>query len=338
MEPQTASDSAPSPDQQSEGEAPESPPKEDRIPWTWRNASRAKNYSSPKLDAAVRLVLERPGCGHILFSDNIAVHFWLRELLVKAGIPKERIGVLNGEVTPAALARQEIAERFNGAPIVNDRGQIEQEGVEPELDVVLANATAYEGIDLQVRTCQVIHLDLPWEPATLQQRNGRAVRQGNMQAVVRVVYIVSADSNDQVRLDMIQGKLGWMRDVLSSADRETNNPAAEQELTPEELLLLGSEDPEAGRQVLEEVKRQREAEAEKQTVQKAWETLATLARRIARVPTLREPEAQNAENAAIQREIQELERIPAALWPWHFCWKRCEAGGDLLWTQNPELR
>ena len=188
MEPQTASDSAPSPDQQSEGEAPESPPKEDRIPWTWRNASRAKNYSSPKLDAAVRLVLERPGCGHILFSDNIAVHFWLRELLVKAGIPKERIGVLNGEVTPAALARQEIAERFNGCPIVNDRGQIEQEGVEPELDVVPANATAYEGIDLQVRTCQVIHLDLPWEPATLQQRNGRAVRQGNMQAVVRAVH------------------------------------------------------------------------------------------------------------------------------------------------------
>ncbi|HNN91058.1 MAG TPA: SNF2-related protein [Pseudomonadota bacterium] len=320
VELQTASeaDSA-SPDEKSEGEAPESSPKDHRIPWTWRNASRAKNYSSPKLDAAVRLVLERPGCGHILFSDNIAVHFWLRELLVKAGIPKERIGVLNGEVTPAALARQEIAERFNGVPpIVNDRGQIEQEGVEPELDVVLANATAYEGIDLQVRTCQVIHLDLPWEPATLQQRNGRAVRQGNMQAVVRVVYIVSADSNDQVRLDMIQGKLGWMRDVLSSADRETNNPAAEQELTPEELLLLGSEDPEAGRQALDEVKRQREAEAERQTVQKAWETLATLARRIARVPTMRDPEAQTAENAAIQREIQELERIPAALWPWHF--------------------
>ncbi len=44
--------------------------------------------------------------------------------------------------------------------------------------------TAYEGIDLQVRTCQVIHLDLPWEPATLQQRNGRAVRQGNNQAVI----------------------------------------------------------------------------------------------------------------------------------------------------------
>ena len=130
-----------------------------------------------------------------------------------------------------------------------------------------------------------------------------------------------------------------MRDVLSSADRETNNPAAEQELTPEELLLLGSGDPEAGRQVLEEVKRQREAEAEKQTVQKAWGDAGHAGasdRPRAHLARARGP--QNAENAAIQREIQEPERIPAALWPWHFCWKRCEAGGDLLWTQNPELR
>ena len=35
-------------------------------------------------------------------------------------------------------------------------------------------------------------MDLPWEPATLQQRNGRAVRQGNTQAVIGIKYIMSA--------------------------------------------------------------------------------------------------------------------------------------------------
>ncbi|MFY0531504.1 helicase-related protein [Nannocystis pusilla] len=52
--------------------------------------------------------------------------------------------------------------------------------------MVIANSVAYEGIDLQRRTCMIHHIDLPWTPADLQQRNGRAVRQGNKQRVVMV--------------------------------------------------------------------------------------------------------------------------------------------------------
>ena len=289
-----------------------------RIPWTWRNAKLAKDYSSPKLATAVKLVRAQPGCGHIIFCDNIAVHYWMRELLVQAGIPAERIGILNGEVTPTALARQEIAERFNGTPAVTDeRGRVEQEGVPPQLDVVIANATAYEGIDLQIRTCQVIHLDLPWEPATLQQRNGRAVRQGNTQAVIAIYYLVADRSNDQVRLDVIQGKLGWMRDVLASSDRETNNPAADQEMSAEEMLTLGSDDPEASRRALAELKARRERATEQQTRKRAWEGLAGIARRIGTLPKQKEPATQAAAHEAIEREVTLLEQVPADLWPWH---------------------
>ena len=73
--------------------------------------------------------------------------------------------MLNGETAPDPATRQRIAEGFTTA--------------EPPLyDVVIANRIAYEGVNLQTRTCSIIHGDLPHEPATLQQRNGRGQRQG----------------------------------------------------------------------------------------------------------------------------------------------------------------
>lgn len=290
-----------------------------RVPWTWRNASRAKSYSSPKLDEAVKQILANPGCGHIVFADSTAVHYWLRALLKQAGIAEERIGVINGEVTPSALARQQIAERFNGVPpVLNARGQVEQEGEAPTIDVVIANATAYEGIDLQVRTCQVIHLDLPWEPATLQQRNGRAVRQGNSQAVIRIVYLISQRSNDAVRLDMIQGKLGWMGSVLDGGVRETNNPAAQVDLSPLELMLLGSDDPEAGRRAIEQLKQERAAETQRQVVDAAWQVLGGLASRVRSVRKLRDPEELAHTNQLLDEGVRRLQQLPSHVWPWHF--------------------
>ena len=40
-----------------------------------------------------------------------------------------------------------------------------------------AAPVAYEGIDLQRRTCSIHHVDFPWTPADLEQRNGRGYRQ-----------------------------------------------------------------------------------------------------------------------------------------------------------------
>ena len=100
--------------------------KTQRKHWTWQNAKTAKTFSSPKLAEAVRLVLSRRDCGHIVFCDNVAVHYWLRALLVEAGIPESRIGVLNAEVAKTSLSRQNIAAQFNETPaILNDPGEIE---------------------------------------------------------------------------------------------------------------------------------------------------------------------------------------------------------------------
>ncbi len=303
---------------------------EERTGWTWQNASQVENPACPKLEHVRNMILERPDCGHLVFCDNIAVHRWLQMLLVAQGYPEERIAVFNADQAKDPAKRQSLAERFNGSPaIVGDDGVIEQEAVAPEFDLVIANATAYEGIDLHVRTCRVYHVDLPWEPATLQQRNGRAVRQGNTQSVIGIIYLLSDRSLDAVRLSMIVGKLGWMKDVLSSADRETNNPAAQNELSPEEMVLFLARDPEEARAAIEEQKKLLELEQQKRVQEQAWGALRGLITRaavLARIEPAERPAVQHEMDAQVERLIQ----IPASVWPWHSLIPAARQGTPLL--------
>lgn len=297
--------------------------------WTFRNARLATQYSSPKIAEAVAIGTAAKNCANIYFCDNVAVHYWLKQELIKAGVPAERIAILNADTAPTGQQRQMIADKFNGVPPVLDAlGRVEQEGTPPEYDHIICNAVAYEGIDLQVRTCQIIHLDLPYEPATLQQRNGRAVRQGNMQAVIQIIYLVSHGTVDVLRLQMITGKLQWMKDILQGADRETNNPAAQSEVSVEEMLLyLSSSNAQAA---VEELRRQQEDERKRGTLKGAWATLRMIVSRVASLSRKTEPNEQAAAHTAIDEGKRRLAQIPAEAWPWAFLIEIAEAGTPLL--------
>jgi hypothetical protein len=51
---------------------------------------------------------------------------------------------------------------------------------------LIATDVAAEGLDLQ-RAARVVHYDLPWTPMRVEQREGRAVRLGSLNATVEVV-------------------------------------------------------------------------------------------------------------------------------------------------------
>ena len=148
-------------------------------------------FESPKLTECAKRVAASPHCGHIIFCEPTAVHQWMREVLVSHGVPRERIAILNAEETKPA-DRIRIAREFNGLssepPAPGTCARPSDTTTAPKYDVVIANSVAYEGVDLQVRTCTIHHLDLPWTPADLEQRNGRAVRQGNTLGTVHIYY------------------------------------------------------------------------------------------------------------------------------------------------------
>ncbi len=269
--------------------------------------SASTDPHSPKLDALARQILTNPHCGHIVFVDNVAAHEWAREVLVQAGIPKERIAILNAVHAKASADRQRIARDFNGD---------EEEGLAPKYDVVVANAVAYEGIDLQTRTCAIHHLDLPWEPATLQQRNGRGVRQGNTLSRIEINYYFAKRSMDGLRFNLIQGKRGWMTELLTSQDRDTNNPGAQMDLGPEEMLLLVSRDPERTRERLERVKARREAEARARLAQAASSLLRQAHGRFRRAERTADPAEATRLRLEAEERLKDLAQMDTDAWPW----------------------
>ncbi len=274
----------------------------------WRSAAKKEiDPHAPKLDACADRVLQIASCGHIIFADNLAIHQWMRRVLVARGMPEARIAVLNRETAKAPADRQRIAEEFNGNP---------DEGIEPKYDVVIANAIAYEGIDLQTRTCAIHHLDLPWEPATLQQRNGRGVRQGNRLATIEINYYFALRSADGLRFNLIDGKRGWMVELLQSQARETNNPGAQMEMTPEEMLLLISRNPEETAKRLAGVRAQREAAAREKRANEAARLLRAANTLFRRAELRADPD----EAARLRREgderLKALSTVDPEAWPW----------------------
>ena len=143
---------------------------------------------------------------------------------------------MNADTAPTPSAKLEFANAFNGTEDIPDSAK---------LDIIIANSVAYEGIDLQVRTVAIHHFDLPWEPATLTQRNGRAWRQGNKNPQVDILYYTAANSADGYRMQMLEGKSGWISQIVKSEAFALANPTADPDATREQTFMSMCPDEEA---------------------------------------------------------------------------------------------
>jgi hypothetical protein len=277
--------------------------------WNTRNAVLRQDPHTPRFDAIAANVAKNKGCGHIIFLESVAGHQWLKEVLVESGVAADRIAILNAEVTQSPEERRRVGLAFNG-----DRST----GTPPAYDVVIANSVAYEGIDLQTRTCAIHHADLPFEPATVQQRNGRGVRQGNTLQTVAIYYYFALRSADGLRFQLIRGKRGWMTSLLASTDRETNNPGAALDLSDDDIVMLVSRDPERTRGLFEERKRKAEEERRAKLRHEAGRLLRSINDRFrtAERNAARDPSQAQALRGEAEDLLRELGTFDPAVWPW----------------------
>lgn len=253
-------------------------------------------------------------CGHIIFGENVATHVWMKKALVEAGYDPARIAVLNAKEAADPETRQQIAIDFCG------EGKPGDEDYEPPIyDIVIANAVAYEGVDLQKRTCAIHHLDVPWEPATLQQRNGRGVRQGNRFEAVEVHYYFAKDSADGFRVGKIQNKRAWMVSLLKSQDRTTNNLSAGEKMSPIELLATIAP-PEARAKLMAQIESAKEDEKrakEGRIRVSASKLLEKINGRFRDAEMMGDPaEAQRLREEG-ESLLEDLGKFDAAVWPHH---------------------
>ena len=146
-------------------------------------AEAAQNQMDSKASAIIEWLEEhlRPGGEWngervILFTEWMPTFSWLQEILASHNFGGERLMYIHGGVTQEE--RQKVTNAFQASP------------EDSPVRILLATDAASEGIDLQNHCRFMIHVEIPWNPNVLEQRNGRIDRFGQKYSEVLIWHPV----------------------------------------------------------------------------------------------------------------------------------------------------
>jgi hypothetical protein len=191
-------------------------------------AEKARRAPDAKTRALLAWVRENlcPAVG--LGEDTKASRAWgpRRVLLFTEYADTKRYLV---ELLTAAVAHTDQGElrirQFHGGMGDDARDEVQRAfNSEPEKDpvrILVATDAAREGVNLQAHCADLFHIDIPWNPARLEQRNGRIDRTLQPADEVRCHYFLYPDrTEDQVletvvrKIETVQRELGSLGAVL----------------------------------------------------------------------------------------------------------------------------
>ncbi len=151
-------------------------------------AQRAKNKVDSKAQAIIDWLesnLKTNGQWNdrrvILFTEYRTTHQWMHEILASHGFGGERLAILHGGLD--MKDREEIKAAFQTSP------------KDAAVRILLATDAASEGIDLQNHCNCLIHLEIPYNPNVMEQRNGRIDRHGQRQKEVLIWHPVDGGAH-----------------------------------------------------------------------------------------------------------------------------------------------
>ena len=132
-------------------------------------------------------------------DSQFNVYDALRGELIAMGIPAEEIAYIHSAKTESQ--KKELFGKVRS-------GQIR----------VLIGSTAKmgAGTNVQQRLIALHHLDCPWRPADLQQREGRIVRQGNQNPEVEIYTYVTENTFDSYLYQLVEGKQKFIGQIMTS--------------------------------------------------------------------------------------------------------------------------
>ncbi|HRQ82572.1 MAG TPA: helicase-related protein, partial [Azospirillaceae bacterium] len=145
----------------------------------------------------------------ILFTEFEDTRRWLQKRLLEAlddtDRVDERMEVFSGAT--GTDRREAIKRAFNADP-----------AAEP-LRILICTDAAREGVNLQMRCHDLIHIDLPWNPSRLEQRNGRIDRKLQPSPEVYCRYFRYAQREEDIVLEALAQKSETIASQLGSAGR-----------------------------------------------------------------------------------------------------------------------
>ena len=144
----------------------------------------------------------------ILFTEYRTTQVWLHEILASHDFGGERLALLYGGMAPKD--RESIKASFQADPRISP------------VRILLATDAASEGIDLQNHCNLVVHIEIPYNPNVMEQRNGRIDRHGQKRSEVVIWHPVDASGGhgDDIlralrKLDSMRADMGSVNPVIA---------------------------------------------------------------------------------------------------------------------------
>lgn len=134
--------------------------------------------------------------GNYIFTD---VYNDLRRKLVLKGIPREEIAFIH-EADNETKKKELFAKVRKG-----------------EIRVLIGSTSKMgAGTNVQDKIIALHHLDTPYRPADLTQRNGRGIRRGNKNKQVHIYTYVTEKTFDSYLFQMLERKQGFISQIMTS--------------------------------------------------------------------------------------------------------------------------
>lgn len=111
------------------------------------------------------------------------------------------------------------------------------------------------GVNVQKRLVALHHVDEPWKPAELEQREGRILRQGNIYPEVYLFHYVTERSFDGYMLQTLESKARFISQILAGeVTARTAEDVGDMVLTVAQVKAIASGNPMVQRRIELEVK------------------------------------------------------------------------------------
>lgn len=174
-----------------------------------------------------------PGTAQLVFCDfstpkqGFNVYDTLKNHLIEMGIPEEQIAFIHDAKTDQQ--RRKLFEKVNKAEIRILVGSTSKLGV---------------GVNVQERLIALHHLDVPWRPSDIIQREGRMIRQGNTNANVFRYRYITAGTFDAYFWQILENKQRFIGQfMLASASSRESRDIDDTVLSYAEIKALCVGDP-----------------------------------------------------------------------------------------------
>ena len=132
-------------------------------------------------------------------DGNFNVYEDIRKKLVAAGVPENEIEFIHNADTEAKKAALFSKVRSGDVRVL-----------------LGSTAKMGAGTNVQSRLVAVHHLDVGWKPSDMTQRNGRIIRQGNMNKEVKVFNYVTEGTFDSYLYQTLENKQRFISQIMTS--------------------------------------------------------------------------------------------------------------------------